>query len=97
MVQASTQIKIVVIGDAECGKTSLVQVMGTNKFLEEYNPNVADKYEVQADHAGTPVTMHIWDMGSEEAYDNSYVERLADADVIMICFDLSNKESFANA
>jgi GTPase SAR1 family protein len=37
-------VNIVLIGDAETGKTSLVQVMGTNKFLEEYSSNVADKY-----------------------------------------------------
>ena len=52
------------VGDAEVGKSSLVQVMGTNKFLEEYKASVADNYEIEGDYNGKPVTMNIWDLGT---------------------------------
>ena len=84
-------VNIVLIGDAETGKTSLVQVMGTNKFLEEYSSNVADKYQVEAEYDDQAVTMHIWDLGSQDSIQRNQQQAFAEADIFMICFDLSQK------
>ena len=40
--QSPTDIKLVIVGDGACGKTSLLSVFVNNKFPEDYTPTVFD-------------------------------------------------------
>ena len=42
MVEEKIKVKVVVIGDSEVGKTSLVTAFGEDRFPTEHRPTIAD-------------------------------------------------------
>ena len=105
-------LKIVLVGDAEVGKTWLVCrarelyatlhdgcSLSTVPFdpAMVYSPTAFDTCFTNVDtaHLGNYQT-NIWDTGGSAAF--NFVRPLAYicADVFMLCFDLSNRESLCN-
>lgn len=99
MENESTEVKskIVVVGDCECGKTTLIHRYVQSKFQETYTPtgfdtysgsyNVSDSYRIQ---------MSIWDTSGDAGYDRVRPLSYSDADLVIICFSISNPESMEN-
>lgn len=41
-------LKVVVVGDGSCGKTSLIIAKASGEFYEEYTPTAFDDYAIEA-------------------------------------------------
>ena len=68
MSSLSKDLKIVVIGDTNVGKTCLLQTYSTNKFPFDYVPTVFDNFSRLQTVDGEQVTMSIWDTAGQEEY-----------------------------
>uniref|UniRef100_UPI0035900C09 rho-related GTP-binding protein RhoE-like isoform X2 n=1 Tax=Myxine glutinosa TaxID=7769 RepID=UPI0035900C09 len=93
MTTHSIRSKIVVVGDSECGKTSLLHVFAKDSFPEKYVPTVFESYSSSFEVERRRVELSMWDTAGSSYYD--YVRPLSypDSDAVLICFDISRPET----
>ncbi|NXD03246.1 RHOF protein, partial [Certhia familiaris] len=61
-----------------------------------YVPTVFEKYTASLQVAGKPVKIHLWDTAGQEDYDRLRPLSYSDADVVLMCFDVTDSNSFDN-
>ncbi|NXP76203.1 RHOF protein, partial [Ramphastos sulfuratus] len=91
-----TEIKVVVVGDGGCGKTSLLVSFARGDFPKVYVPTVFEKYTASIQVGGKPVKIHLWDTAGQEDYDRLRPLSYANANVVLICFDVTSPNSYEN-
>jgi len=68
-------LKLVVLGDAAVGKTSLINQYIENSFKEDYKPtlgvNIVTKNIPLKSHSNTVVRLVLWDLAAQSKYDLS--------------------------
>ncbi|XP_051001790.1 rho-related GTP-binding protein RhoD isoform X2 [Acomys russatus] len=89
-------VKVVLVGDGGCGKTSLMMVFADGSFPESYNPTVFERYHVNLQIKGKPVQLQIWDTAGQDDYDRLRPLFYPDVNVLLLCFDVTNPNSFDN-
>ncbi|KAM9266925.1 rho-related GTP-binding protein RhoD [Cariama cristata] len=90
------EIKAVVVGDGGCGKTSLLVAFARGDFPKVYVPTVFEKYTATLQVGGKPVKIHLWDTAGQEDYDRLRPLSYSDANIVLICFDITNPNSYDN-
>ncbi|XP_030041689.1 rho-related GTP-binding protein RhoD [Microcaecilia unicolor] len=91
-----TSIKAVIVGDGSCGKTSLLMVFARGDFPEVYVPTVFERYTTTFQLGNKSVEMNLWDTAGQEDYDRLRPLSYTGANVIIICYDVTNPGSFDN-
>jgi len=94
--QRSVRKKLVVVGDGECGKTSLLITFSKDEFPERYDPTVFETYVADIEVEGRPVELALWDTAGQEDYDRLRPLSYPDTDVVLMCFAVNNPDSFDN-
>jgi len=92
----SIRKKLVVVGDGECGKTSLLITFAKDEFPETYDPTVFETYVADIEVDGRPVELALWDTAGQEDYDRLRPLSYPDTDVVLMCFAINNPDSFDN-
>jgi Rab family, other len=90
-------LKVVLGGDAQVGKTSLIQRYCTGRFdpLRAMTIGVDfHLYDLQVDQ--TPTRMVVWDMGGQERFAFARRAFYRGTQAIALVFDASNRASFYN-
>ncbi|XP_074741247.1 rho-related GTP-binding protein RhoD [Strix uralensis] len=90
------EVKAVVVGDGGCGKTSLLMAFASGDFPKVYVPTVFEKYTASIHVGGKSVMIHLWDTAGQEDYDRLRPLSYSDANVVLICFDVTNPHSYDN-
>ncbi|NWY57115.1 RHOF protein, partial [Chionis minor] len=90
------EVKVVVVGDGGCGKTSLLLAFARGDFPKVYVPTVFEKYTASLQVGGKPVKIHLWDTAGQEDYDRLRPLSYSDANVVLICFDVTSPNSYDN-
>nr|XP_025123453.1 rho-related GTP-binding protein RhoF isoform X1 [Bubalus bubalis]XP_025123454.1 rho-related GTP-binding protein RhoF isoform X1 [Bubalus bubalis]XP_025123455.1 rho-related GTP-binding protein RhoF isoform X1 [Bubalus bubalis]XP_025123456.1 rho-related GTP-binding protein RhoF isoform X1 [Bubalus bubalis]XP_025123457.1 rho-related GTP-binding protein RhoF isoform X1 [Bubalus bubalis]XP_025123459.1 rho-related GTP-binding protein RhoF isoform X1 [Bubalus bubalis]XP_025123460.1 rho-related GT len=60
------ELKIVIVGDGGCGKTSLLMVYSQGSFPEHYAPSVFEKYTASVTVGSKEVTLNLYDTAGPE-------------------------------
>ncbi|XP_057584905.1 rho-related GTP-binding protein RhoD isoform X3 [Hippopotamus amphibius kiboko] len=89
-------VKVVLVGDGGCGKTSLLMVFAEGAFPESYTPTVFEKLAMNLQVKGKPVHLQIWDTAGQVDYDRLRPLFYPDASVLLLCFDVTSPHSFDN-
>ncbi|KAF6105935.1 ras-like protein family member D [Phyllostomus discolor] len=89
-------VKVVLVGDGGCGKTSLLMVFAEGAFPESYAPTVFERLTVNLQMKGKPVHLQIWDTAGQVDYDRLRPLFYPDASVLLLCFDVTSPHSFDN-
>ncbi|XP_066985149.1 ras-related protein ced-10-like [Macrobrachium rosenbergii] len=89
-------IKIVVVGDAAVGKTSLVMSYTQNTFPTGYAPTIFDNFVANVLIDGEPYKVNLFDTAGHENFDRIRPLTYPDSDVVLICFSVNNMNSFQN-
>ncbi|XP_053557725.1 rho-related GTP-binding protein RhoF [Bombina bombina] len=90
------EVKIVIVGDGGCGKTSLLMVYAKGSFPEHYAPSVFEKYSTTSTIGNKEVFLHLYDTAGQEDYDRLRPLSYQDVNLVLICFDVTNPTSFDN-
>ncbi|KAJ3216387.1 GTP-binding protein Rho1 [Dinochytrium kinnereticum] len=92
----SLRRKLVVVGDGDGGKTSLLIVFKTNVFPEEYVPTVFENHVIDVHLDGREIQLALWDTAGQEEYDRLRPLSYPGAHVLLICFSIANPDSLGN-
>eukprot|EP01084_Bolivina_argentea_P220273 373341_1 len=92
------EITIVLIGDTNAGKTSLLHRFITNNFGDRLNTlYIGSEMIHYLDlHNGSVIKLTIWDTAGHEKFRSVTKRYYVKADVILYCFDASNADSLNN-
>lgn len=89
--------KIILIGDANIGKTSIIERYINNRFSEKYICTIGVDFSIKTLMInGTKIKLQIWDTAGSERFrqiTNSYYRG---SNAAIIVFDLTKKQSFIN-
>lgn len=87
--------KVVIIGDASVGKTSVILRYVNNTFSDNVKPTIGcDHYDKDINVQGQNVKLSIWDTAGQERFrglSSSYYKK---ARCVIIVFDITKKSSF---
>ena len=87
--------KIVVIGDINVGKTSILSRFRYGSFEPSYMPTLGiDFFTKNLFYEDKTIRLILWDTAGEERFRSLIPSYLKNADCIIIVYDITNKESF---
>jgi Ras-related protein Rab-5C len=90
-----TDIKVVLIGETNVGKTSLVKRELENTFTKEYTPTVGALYSVKPYHFNSQtVNLRIWDTAGAEAYKAMAPLYYRNARVAIVVYSVTDSTTF---
>ncbi|KAI1815184.1 GTP-binding protein rho2 [Poronia punctata] len=93
---SSSSLKLVIIGDGACGKTSLLSVFTLGYFPTHYIPTVFENYVTDCRVDGKNVQLALWDTAGQEDYERLRPLAYAKAHVLLIGFSVDSPDSLDN-
>ncbi len=91
--------KIIIIGDPQVGKTSLLNKFSTKKFETQYIPTVGVnilKEEVEYEEENTKISLMLWDIAGQPQFYMLHRPYFNGADGMLMVFDITRSSSFSN-
>lgn len=89
--------KLVVVGDCECGKTSLIKRYVHGEHRDTYAPTGFDTYTATYHVSDTyKIQMSIWDTSGDSGYDRVRPLSYSDADLVLVCFSVADPDTMEN-
>ncbi|XP_067107097.1 rho-related GTP-binding protein RhoF [Osmerus mordax] len=95
-VKKGEDLKIVIVGDGGCGKTSLLMVYAKGDFPEKYAPSVFEKYVTTISYGGKEIVLNLYDTAGQDDYDRLRPLSYQNANLVLVCYDVTNPTSFEN-
>ena len=92
------KFKAVLIGDSAVGKTALFQRLENDAFQDSHIPTVGGAYTRISINSSNGYTYNIglWDTAGQERFRNVVPMYFQSANIIIVVYDISNRESFEN-
>jgi small GTP-binding protein len=90
------EFKVVLLGEAGVGKSSIAQRFCHNKFSDAYEVTIGGAYlqrMVQL-KSGASVKLHLWDTSGEERFRAMAPLYYRDANAVVMVYDVGNVKSF---
>ena len=90
--------KVLIIGDASTGKSSILRRYCSNDFSDKYTCTVGVDFQVKIlkMSSGQLVKLQIWDTAGQERYRIMATSYYRGAKACLIVYDITRKETFAN-
>ena len=90
-------IKLILIGDSNVGKSTLLLNYTENQFSEVISATIGLENKVKTINIrGLQTKLQIWDTAGQEKYHSLTKGFFRNTDGILLVFDLTNKDSFNN-
>jgi Ras-related protein Rab-6A len=92
-----TRHKIIFVGDASTGKTSIINRIIDNPFNETYEVSIGiDFMSKNIRFRGQNIKIQIWDSAGQEKYKGLIPSYVRNSSIVFIVYDISNRSSFDN-
>ncbi|TFG21938.1 MAG: GTP-binding protein [Promethearchaeota archaeon] len=89
--------KVVIFGDAGCGKTTLMQRFMTGRFMPGSTMTIGVDFESKClEVGGNRVKLMLWDFGGEERFRFIFPQYIAGAMGGILLFDITDYSSFSH-
>ena len=88
-------LKILLVGDSDVGKTSLLSIYTDNKFLETHLATIGVEFRVKTIiKRKFKINLQIWDTAGQERFRSITKNFFYNADGILFVYDITNHDSF---
>jgi Ras-related protein Rab-5C len=88
------QVKIIILGEANVGKSCLLQRYLTGEYIESQENTVGAKFlSKKVKYYNKQVKLNIWDTAGQERYQSFSKMYCRDAKAVILVYDLANPES----
>ena len=92
-----TRHKIIFVGDASTGKTSIINRIIDNPFNDNYEVSIGiDFMSKNIRFRGQNIKIQIWDSAWQEKYKGLIPSYVRNSSIVFIVYDVSNRSSFDN-
>jgi Ras-related protein Rab-6A len=92
-----TRHKIIFVGDAGVGKTTIISRVMDNPFNEVYEPSIGvDFMSKIIKYRGQNIKLQIWDTAGQEKYKGLIPSYVRNSSIVFLIYDISVKTSFDN-
>ena len=92
-----TRHKIIFVGDAGVGKTTIIGRIMDNPYNENYEPSIGvDFMSKNLKYKGQNVKLQIWDTAGQEKYKGLIPSYVRNSSIVFVVYDVSVKTSFDN-
>jgi len=89
--------KVLTIGDSGVGKSSLILRYADDSFSDAFISTIGSDYKSkELDVEGTRIKLQLWDTAGQERFRTITSSYYRGSHAVLVCFDLSNAESFKN-
>lgn len=89
------KIKVILIGESNVGKTSLVLQFTHQSFANDYRPTIGlNLLDHKFSYLGNEMHMNIWDIASHKHFKRTRPSYYAGSNFALLVFDLTNRASF---
>ena len=93
--KSSSQIKIIVVGSMDVGKTSLIEHYQTGKFLSEIPSTCGSSFsQIKKVIKGKKYILNLWDTAGQEKYDSLIKIFAKNANIVILVYSIIDKKSF---
>jgi len=88
-------VRLLMVGDSSCGKTSLVLRFDQNVFSTKFVTTIGVDYrDKMVKVEGAPMRLQLWDTAGQERFRSLTSNFFGRADGFVLCYDISNRPSF---
>ena len=92
-----TRHKIIFVGDAGVGKTTIISRVMDNHFNDVYEPSIGvDFMSKIIKYRGQNIKLQIWDTAGQEKYKGLIPSYVRNSSIVFLIYDISVKTSFDN-
>ena len=92
-----TRHKVIFVGDACTGKTSIINRIIDNPFNDTYEVSIGiDFMSKNIRFRGQNIKIQIWDSAGQEKYKGLIPSYVRNSSIVFIVYDVSNRSSFEN-
>ena len=92
-----TRHKVIFVGDAGTGKTSIINRIIDNPFNETYEVSIGiDFMSKNIRFRGQNIKIQIWDSAGQEKYKGLIPSYVRNSSIVFIVYDINNRTSFEN-
>jgi Ras-related protein Rab-6A len=92
-----TRYKIIFVGDAGVGKTTIISRIMDNPFNEVYEPSIGvDFMSKNIKFRDQSIKLQIWDTAGQEKYKGLIPSYVRNSSIVFLVYDVSVKASFDN-
>ena len=87
--------KIIFVGDAGVGKTTIINRINDNEFQSAYDATIGvDFWPKKINFRGNEITLQIWDTAGQERYRVLIPSYVLNSSIVFIVFDITNRKTF---
>ena len=91
------KIKLMLLGDSNVGKSSILRKYCKNDFLDKYVTTIGMDFEMKNLNINNKkVRLQIWDTAGQERYKVITKNYFNTSDGFIVIYDITNRESFVN-
>ena len=92
-----TKHKIIFVGDAGVGKTSIINRIVDNPFKDTYEMSIGvDFMSKNLNYKGQNIKLLLWDSAGQEKYKGLIPSYVRNSSIVFIVYDITSKTSFNN-
>ena len=92
-----TRHKIIFVGDAGVGKTTLISRIMDNPFSDVYEPSIGvDFMSKSIKYHGQNIKLQMWDTAGQEKYKGLIPSYVRNSSIVFVVYDVATKSSFDN-
>ena len=89
--------KIIFVGDAGVGKTTIISRIMDNPYNEAYEPSIGvDFMSKNISFHGQITKLQMWDTAGQEKYKGLIPSYVRNSSIVFLIYDVSTKTSFDN-
>ncbi|KAK7068525.1 Ras-related protein Rab-24 [Halocaridina rubra] len=97
-MSGKVDLKVVMLGQISCGKTSVVERFIYNRFNNNYQNTIGAAFGARyLDVQGKRICLGLWDTAGSERYEAMSRIYYRDAKAAVICYDITNSKSLDRA